>query len=278
MPPYLRRFQVLRLYLTQQVHIQAGWQQTAVTMIEKMAVDTVMESGGRAYRSSGSRLGQFTSQIVMPHALLELRPFLVANQAMRRIWTETGTAWRASDDGSEIHELSTQETHVMWNDDNAIYDDGEWVTWTEINSHLARLEFEAEYPDLHIELVPIFQKLLAVAESYYTLTGSHLQVYGDLGELYGAITHGIKLHRNYAQGSDGRLGDDLVEVKTITPFKAKNEIELNLKRNFSKVLIVKIDEQFEVQSRMIDRKSLPKVKGGRLKLRWSDFEAHHSAD
>lgn len=165
----------------------------------------------------------------------------------------------------------------MWNDDNAIYDDGEWITWTEINSHLARLEFEAQYPDLDVALVPIFQKLLAVAESYHDLTGSHLQVYGDLGELYGAITHGIKLHRNYAQGSDGRLGNDFVEVKTITPFKAKDEITLNLDRNFSKVLIVKIDEEFEVRSKLIDRKSLPKTRSRKLKLKWADFAAQEEA-
>ena len=52
----------------------------------------------------------------------------------------------------------------MWSDDNAFYDDGEWVTWTEINSHLARLEFQAKFPDLDVDLVPIFQSLLAVAE------------------------------------------------------------------------------------------------------------------
>ena len=40
----------------------------------------------------------------------------------------------------------------MWNNDNAIYDDGEWITWTEINSHLERLEFEARYPHLNVEL------------------------------------------------------------------------------------------------------------------------------
>ncbi|MFN3337795.1 MAG: hypothetical protein ACK42I_09890, partial [Thermomicrobium sp.] len=91
----------------------------------------------------------------------------------------------------------------MWNEDNAIYDDGEWITWDEINSHLDRLEFKARFPDLDVDLVPIFQDLLGVAQDYHELTGSHLQVYGDLGELYGAITHGIKLHRNYAQGSDG---------------------------------------------------------------------------
>ena len=166
---------------------------------------------------------------------------------------------------------------LVWNDDNAIYDDGEWITWSEINSHLERLEFEARFPNLEVDLVPIFQDLLAVAQDYHELTGSHLQVYGDLGEVYGAITHGIKLHRNYAQGSDGKLGNHFVEVKTITPFKSKDTITLNLKRNFSKVLIVKIDADFEVQSRMIDRKSLPKSKGDKLTLDWADFASFPQA-
>lgn len=156
----------------------------------------------------------------------------------------------------------------MWNDDNAIYDDGEWITWTEINSHLARLEFQARFPNLDIELVPIFQDLLTTAGNYYDLTGRHLQVYGDLGELYGAIVYGIKLHKNYAQGSDGKLGDHFVEVKTITPFKSSDTITLNLKRNFSKVLIVKIDNHFEVQGKLIDRKALPK---GKRRFNWDDF-------
>ena len=43
----------------------------------------------------------------------------------------------------------------MWNDDNAIYDDGEWITWTEINPHLDRLEFEHRFPHFDPELVPI---------------------------------------------------------------------------------------------------------------------------
>ena len=159
----------------------------------------------------------------------------------------------------------------MWNDDNAFYDDGEWITWSEINSHMERLEFEARFPHLDVDLVPIFQNLLAVAEDYHDLTGSHLQLYGDLGELYGAITHGIKLHRNYAQGSDGKLGNDFVEIKTITPFKSNDTITLNLKRNFSKVLIVKIDSEFEVQGKLVDRKALPKTKGETLHLSWAEL-------
>ena len=161
---------------------------------------------------------------------------------------------------------------MMLDQDNAIWDDGEWISWDEINSHLDRLEFQARFPNLDVDLVPIFQDLLSVAQDYHQLTGRHLQVYGDLGELYGAITHGIKLHRNYAQGSDGKLGNHFVEVKTITPFKSKDTITLNLKRNFSKVLIVRIDADFEVQGKLIDRKALPKVKGDKLTLNWRDLD------
>lgn len=159
----------------------------------------------------------------------------------------------------------------MWNEDNAIYDDGEWVTWTEINSHLDRLEFSARFPNLDVNLVPIFQKLLSLAEEYHHLTGSHLQVYGDLGELYGAITHGLKLHRNYAQGSDGKIGNDFVEVKTITPFKKNDEITVNMKGNFSKILIVKIDQDFQVAGKLIDRKVLPKSNRDIVRVCWSDI-------
>lgn len=149
----------------------------------------------------------------------------------------------------------------MWNDDNAIYDDGEWITWTEINSHLERLEFEARFPDRETDLVPIFQSLLSTAQHYYELTGQHLQVYGDLGELYGVITHGLKLHRNYAQGSDGKIGNHFVEVKTITPFKSNDVVALNLKRNFSKVLVVKVSADFEVRGKAHRPEGAPQDQG-----------------
>lgn len=71
----------------------------------------------------------------------------------------------------------------MWNDYNAIYDDGEWITWTEINAHLERQELRAAYPNADPELVPIFESLLETAREYHYLTGRHLQVYGDIGEL-----------------------------------------------------------------------------------------------
>ena len=112
---------------------------------------------------------------------------------------------------------------------------------------------------------------------YHRETGRHLQVYGDIGELFGAIMYGIRLHQNYAQGSDGRVGGDFVDFKTITPFKTNNTVSVRLDRHFSKLLIVRIDEHFQVTGSLIDRKLLPKSKGNRLRVTWDMLNNGHGS-
>lgn len=155
---------------------------------------------------------------------------------------------------------------------NAVWDDGEWIEWRSINSHLERLEYEAQYPNADVSLVPILEELVDVAQHYHITTGKHLNVYGDIGELYGAITYGIELHKDYAKGSDGRLGNDFVEVKTITPFKNTHSVTVRLDRHFSKLLVVKVDADFEISGQLVERKKLPKVSGNVLHIHWDDLE------
>lgn len=159
--------------------------------------------------------------------------------------------------------------HETLGPENAIWDDGEWISWENINSHLAILELQALYPNADVSLIPIFEDLLSLAQQYHFTTGRHLQVYGDIGEIFGAITYGIELHKNYAKGSDGRLGDDFVEIKTITPFKKAPAINVRLDRHFNKLLVVKIDENFGVAGRLVDRRELPKPRGSVLRITWS---------
>lgn len=159
----------------------------------------------------------------------------------------------------------------MLGPDNALWDDGEWVSWDDINQQIQYKEWGAKYPNADRSLIPYFEQLINLAECYYHETGDHLQVYGDIGELFGAITLGIKLHRNYAQGSDGRLGDDHVEVKTISPFKTNDYVEVKASGNFNRLLVVKINQNFELSSRMIDRKKLVAPKGGKYRVGWSEL-------
>ncbi len=158
--------------------------------------------------------------------------------------------------------------------ENAIWDDGEWISWDEINQQIEYKEWGAKYPNADRALIPIFEQLLSTAQNYYETTGKHLHIYGDIGELFGAITYGIKLHRNYAQGSDGRLGNDYVEVKTITPFKNKDVIKVDMAGHFNKLLVVKINKDFEIAHRLIDRKSFSKNASKRQTVNWKDISSN----
>jgi hypothetical protein len=161
-------------------------------------------------------------------------------------------------------------SEIDWSD-RAFYDDGEWVTWSEIDQQLRYKEWAAKYPNAKRSLIPYFEGLVSLAEGYHDETGLHLSVYGDIGELFGAITYGIKLNKTYAKGSDGRLGNDHVEIKTITPFKRSDVVVIDRERHFSKLLVVKINEDFQVAGRMLDRKDLPKRGGRYVRIRWDDL-------
>ncbi len=138
-------------------------------------------------------------------------------------------------------------------------------------SSLRYKEWGARYPNAIRSLIPYFENLISLAESYHMETGLHLNAYGDIGELFGAITYGIRLNRTYAQGADGRLGNDHVEIKTITPFKNKDVVTVDMSGNFNKLLVVKINESFDISGRMTDRNLLPKRKGRYLRVKWSDL-------
>tara|TARA_R110000850_G_scaffold147460_3_gene269666 strand:+ start:80 stop:571 length:492 start_codon:yes stop_codon:yes gene_type:complete len=161
----------------------------------------------------------------------------------------------------------------MPENEDLIWDDGEWVSWEDISNQIQYKEWRVKYPDADLSLVPIFESLLSIAEEYHQLTNKHLQVFGDIGELFGAISLGLKLHRNYAQGSDARLGNDFVEVKTITPFKKYDTVEINLAGNFNKLLIVKINRDYEVSSLFVDRKNLPGKGSRKLRLQWDQLKS-----
>ena len=46
---------------------------------------------------------------------------------------------------------------------DGIYDDGEWISWDWINGHIADQELRGEFPNANLEVVKIFQDLVALA-------------------------------------------------------------------------------------------------------------------
>lgn len=151
---------------------------------------------------------------------------------------------------------------------DGIWDDGEWISWDYINQHLEDQELRAEFPKASLELVRTFLDLVEVAVRYNALTDRYLEIWGELGELFVEVKYGLRRHRVHAPGADGRIGNDFVEVKTLSPGKATDIVQVKRSGNFSKVFLVKISEGFQFEAREIHRSRVKKGPGKYARIRW----------
>jgi hypothetical protein len=149
-----------------------------------------------------------------------------------------------------------------------IYDDGEWISWHYINGYLADQELKEDFPKANLEVVKIFQDLVDRAQAYHQITARYLQIWGELGELYAEIKYGVVRHKPCVAGSDGRCGNDWIEVKTISPEKSNSVAHVKRAGNFNKLVVVKISEDFEFEARLLDRSALGKGEGKVARYKW----------
>ena len=145
------------------------------------------------------------------------------------------------------------------------------VGWASISNRIALQTLRDKYPLADVEVVKVFEQLVDAARQYKIQTGRYLGVWGELGELYAEIKFGLQRHRMCAAGSDGRIGNDHVEVKTISPVKSKKNVFVKRSGNFNKLLVVKIDECLEFDAKMVDRKRLGKGTGKNISVSWSSL-------
>ncbi len=165
---------------------------------------------------------------------------------------------------------------------NGIFEDGEWTSWDVIDKEIYDEEnwdsveigdfFESKTNPSTLELWELLGELIESAKTYLSVTGRHLPIYGELGELYGEAKYGVKRNKPNAPGSDGKIGNDFVEIKTISPHKSKDLVSVKRAGNFNKLLIVKITEDFKIKSKMIDRKDLQKGIGKYARVSWKKTE------
>lgn len=159
--------------------------------------------------------------------------------------------------------------HRLYTDNSlGIWDGGEWVSWDYINEHIEDWELQKEYPNAPLELVHNFQALVEVAIEYRQITGRCLDIWGELGEFYAEVKYGLKRHKAKVPGSDGRAGNDFYEVKTISPMKTRERVEVKRAGNFNRLVIVKIDADYNFESKVIDRKVIKKCPGKVARVPW----------
>ena len=115
------------------------------------------------------------------------------------------------------------------------------------------------YRHVRPELLAVFEELVESAAKYKRITGRHLPILGELGELFAEIMFGIERHAPRTQGSDGRLDRELVEIKTITPEKTTDTVQVKRAGDFVKLVVVKITDDFQFGARMVHRHTLKRV-------------------
>ncbi|MCH9694140.1 MAG: hypothetical protein K0U72_06490 [Gammaproteobacteria bacterium] len=156
---------------------------------------------------------------------------------------------------------------------DGIWDDGDWISWDYISSLGDSGQGESSSHTVSQELRDIFESLVHTAAAYKQHTGRYLNIFGELGELYAEIELGIRRNKLNAPGSDGRLGNDFIEVKTISPLKQDDKVQVKRKGNFNKLYVVKISENFFFEGRMIDRRDLKKGEGKFASVKFADMES-----
>lgn len=123
------------------------------------------------------------------------------------------------------------------------------------------------FPFSVLEQAEIFHDLIDCAIRHFENTGRYLQVWGELGEIYAEIKFGLRRHGTHMAGSDGTISGKLVEVKTISPEKSCDHVQVKRQGNFEQLLIVRIDQNFEFRAKLIDRTELEGGTGKFLKGR-----------
>lgn len=123
------------------------------------------------------------------------------------------------------------------------------------------------FPFSVLEQAEILEDLVGCAERHFRNTGRYLQVWGELGEIYAEVKFGLCRHGTHQAGSDGTIDGKLVEVKTISPEKASDQVIVKSQGDFEKLLVVRIDENFEFTGKLFDRDELTGGGGKFLRAR-----------
>lgn len=123
------------------------------------------------------------------------------------------------------------------------------------------------FPLSFLKQADILKDLVDCAERHFQNTGRYLQVWGELGEIYAEIKFGLCRHGTHRAGSDGTIDGKLVEVKTISPEKASDEVLVKNQGDFEQLLVVRIDQNFEFTGKLFDREDLSGGRGRFLRTR-----------
>jgi hypothetical protein len=148
--------------------------------------------------------------------------------------------------------------------DAAHWDSGDWIEWHRGGPKLPDLPCAAkEDPDARLALLQV--SLARAARSFFELTGRHLGIYDQMARVHAARHFGIPLT------CEDVLEETGVSLLTLRPFSRTQSVSVDLTFPFSSVLVVRIDNDFQTEARMITRRWLGEGNRSVKALKWREL-------
>ena len=124
-------------------------------------------------------------------------------------------------------------------------DEARWLHWDNVDDSTRHCDGAVPH-SADPEVVALFDELLAAAKSYRRLTGRHLEVFAELGELYAEIHYGVGCSRRNAL-----LGTGGVAVRTTKMSAPK--VSLRGIEDLDRLLVIRISDDYEFEAKVADR-------------------------
>ncbi len=148
-------------------------------------------------------------------------------------------------------------------EDATHWDGGDWIEWHRTIPGLDHNPCSAASPDPAARLTALHINLLRAAKSYHVMTGDHLPVYRQIAYVHAAVYCDVPF-----EGMDRSCETTGVEILHLPPDAPDNYIEVDLSKYFSTLIVVRINENFSCEARMIQRRALSDSSEGTQKIRW----------
>ncbi|MEP4961206.1 MAG: hypothetical protein ABJU19_18160 [Roseobacter sp.] len=151
-------------------------------------------------------------------------------------------------------------------EDATHWDSGDWIEWHRTPSgHDSRL-CDAAAEDPRAKLLALHANLLRSAKGFYQLSGQHLNIYDQIAQVHAAIFCDLPLEGpgSYAESTG-------IEVVHLAPFSSEGTVEIDLSKHFATLIVVRINNDFSSEARMIPRSSMQTAGVGSFKLPWESL-------
>lgn len=148
-------------------------------------------------------------------------------------------------------------------EDATHWDSGDWIDWHRSPTGIDVNIRAAATHDPMARQTALHVSLLRAARGFFELTGDHLPVYQQIANVHAAIYCDLPL-----EGNNRTCTETGIEVLHLPPSSLDDVVEIDLTRKFATLIVVRINENFTCEARMIQRSALPYDADGPFSMHW----------